>query len=146
MTPTEPTAPALALAAWWAGFLTRPAPQDHGHDSPIGGMAAAMMLTLAVDDQHPPEEAQRFEAALARQLQAQLDRTGRCQAWTDYGPDTVLCAAATAAGIALSSFSLPIKSGSTGSERTAEVKQGYRGDWRRIWTLHDDPAPQRTHP
>lgn len=129
----EPTAPALALAAWWAGFLARTAPQDNGDDSEIGGMAAVMMLSLSARDRHTPEEAARFEAALARQFQAQLDRRGRCEAWTDYGPDTVLCAAATEAGISLRGFSLPIKSGSTGSECTAEVKQGYRGDWRSIW-------------
>ncbi|KQQ99907.1 hypothetical protein [Deinococcus sp. Leaf326] len=141
MTATEPTAPALALAAWWANFLPRPAPQDNGDDSATGGLTAAFMLQISARDQHSPEEAACFQAALAQQFQAQLDRRGQCEAWTDYGPDTVLCAAATEAGISLSSFSLPIKSGSTGSEHTAEVKQGYRGDWRSIWTRADGGTP-----
>ncbi|KQR37759.1 hypothetical protein [Deinococcus sp. Leaf326] len=141
MTPTEPTAPALALAAWWAGFLTRIAPQDNGDDSATGGLAAVLMVGLAAREYHTPEEAARFEAALARHFQAQLSRNGRCSAWTDYDPDTVLCAAATEAGIELSRHSLPIKSGSTGSEHTAEVKQGYRGDWRSIWTRAEGGTP-----
>jgi hypothetical protein len=87
LTAPEPTAPALALAAWWAGFLTRTAPQDNGDDSPTGGLAA------------------------------------------------------TEAGIELSRYSLPIKSGSTGSEHTAEVKQGYQGDWRSIWTRAEGDVP-----
>lgn len=134
MTPTEPTAPALALAAWWAGFLSKVAPQDNGDESPTGGMAVAMMLMGAALDRHTPEEAARFQAALARQFQSQLDRCGRCEAWTDYDPDAVLCAAATEAGLRLRCFSFPIKSGGIGSEDTVKVKQGYGRDWQTIWT------------
>jgi hypothetical protein len=87
-----------------ADFLTSIAPQDHGDDSKTGGIAAALVVQIAAHDQHSPEEAVRFQAALAQQFQAQLNRWGKCEAWTDYGPDTVLCAAATEAGISLTSF------------------------------------------
>ena len=138
MTLTAPTAPALVLAAWWAGFLTRTAPQDHGDDSDVGELTTTLMLILAAHDRHTPEEAVRFETALAQQFQAQLDRHGSCEAWTDYRPSSVLCVAATLARISLSDVSLPIKSSSAGSADQVKVKQGYRGEWRSIWTLHSN--------
>jgi hypothetical protein len=99
------------------------------------------MVQSTAQDQHTPEEAARFPAALARYLQAQVSRNGRCLAWTDYDPETVLCAAAAEAGIEVSRYSLPIKSGSTGSARTAKVKQGYWGDWRSIRTRAEGATP-----
>ena len=148
MTSTTPAIPALVLATWWASFLARIAPQDHGDDSDIGGVTTLMMLTLATHNHHTSEEAARVKAALARQFQGQLDRHGYCKAWTDYSPSTVLCVAATIAQISLSDVILPIKSSSTGNADQVRVRQGYTGEWQSIWTPHNDnlPAPLKSNP
>ncbi|MFC3833472.1 hypothetical protein [Deinococcus rufus] len=128
--------PARAAARWWADHLTRVAAQDNGDDSAVGGMVAAMMLLASSRAVHTPDDAARFEDALTDDVQACLITSPEVWISTEYGPDTLLCGAATQARVILEAFSVPIKTDMVITRDAVRVRHVYRsGSERQLWPL-----------
>ena len=111
---------AKAAAAWWRKAIERPK-FDNGDDSPNGGMAGVLALTLAARNRASTERLDVFEAQLARAL------TG-ANAWNgvgvDYHPDQLLAGAADIADVDQSLF--PWKTRMRFDGGGVQVSHGYR--------------------
>lgn len=138
MPETEILPEIAAAAKWWADLLREHArggiPRyDNNDPSTEGGMAMALMTVRAANTPGiEPEQIDAFEAALATAMMGYVYRPedrpdlftdptpprpdsarwgiyGQGQPGVDYGPDTILCDALDAAGIAHAASLLPWK-------------------------------------
>lgn len=131
----SPEHPAVRAAArWWADQLrTRRA-------STVGDETMDLMMMVA-DGQNPsvsPEDADRFESALAHEIAAFLSGS-RWEEWpevvdVDYWPDPTLGRALGAIGRAGGLNVLPVKTVMWVGPKKVEVRRGYRQPEVVVWS------------
>jgi len=121
---------ARTAAKWWADFLRNGnAPLDNGDKSETGAMTfiLASLLHSAETSNTRPDDAQKFEDALASILETQKD-----ERWfsigVDYNPDRILLEAARIACVDLGSTKLPWKTSMHIDQGKITYRLGYGGE------------------
>jgi len=119
---------ARKAARWWANHLRCTAELDNGDRSFTGFQTEilATMLQEAETKKGSPDDADKFEEALAKVLAGKNDQWLAIH--VDYGPDILLSEAAKNAGVNLGMTRLPWKTCMWIEGEAITVSLGYQGE------------------
>ena len=130
---------ARTAAKWWADFLRNGnAPLDNGDKSETGAITfiLASLLHSAETSNTRPDDAQKYEDALASILETQKDARW-FSVGVDYGPDPILLEAARIANVDLGSTKLPWKTTMFVDQGKITYRMGYGADEKELEVEHD---------